>query len=176
MENTNHFGYFAKSVASDLGTPSSLRRWSIDLEKAGYIIERNEKDQRIYYERDFKAFRELKKFLSHSIPYADVIKAVVATDWAEQNAVQTPSVYKPELRLTRDELEKIIHSAVKKAVEEDREVMFQTFEQKKSNSIEMRDRQLPLARKNTLEEKQKEISASLEKTEKRKWWSKLFSK
>lgn len=177
MENINHFGYFAKSVASDLEiTPSSLRRWSIDLEKAGYIIERNEKDQRIYYERDFKALRELKKLLSHSVPYADAIKAVVATDWAEQNALQTPSVYKPELRLTRDELEEIIHSAVKKAVEEDREVMFQTFEQKISNTIEMRDRQLTLAMKNTLEEKQKEIAASLESTQKRNWWSKLFSK
>ena len=90
--------------------------------------------------------------------------------------MQTPSVYKPELCLTRDELEEIIHSVVKKAVEEDREVMFQDFEQKISNTIEMSDRQLTLTMKNTLEEKQKEIAASLESTQKRNWWNKLFSK
>lgn len=53
--------------------------------------------------------------------------------------------------LTRDELEEIIHLAVKKAVEEDREFMFQAFEQKISDTIEMRDRQLTLAMKSTLE-------------------------
>lgn len=65
---------------------------------------------------------------------------------------------------------------VKKAVKDDREVMFQGFEQKISNTIEMRDRQLTLAMKNTLEEKEKEIAASLEDTPKKGWWSKLFSK
>ena len=48
MENANHFGYFAKDVASELEiTTSTLRRWSIELEKAGYSFERNEKEQRI---------------------------------------------------------------------------------------------------------------------------------
>ena len=59
----NEFGYFSKDVAIELEiTTSTLRRWSIELEKEGYSFHRNEKDQRIYYERDFKAFRELKKY------------------------------------------------------------------------------------------------------------------
>lgn len=109
MENTNHFGYFAKDVAMELGiTTSTLRRWSIELEKAGYTIERNEKEQRIYYERDFKALRGIKKLLSHSVAFADAINAVVAMDVDYQNATWTPSAYKQELRLSKDELQEII--------------------------------------------------------------------
>lgn len=45
----NEFGYFSKYVAMELRvTTSTLRRWSIELEKCGYNIERNEKEQRIY--------------------------------------------------------------------------------------------------------------------------------
>lgn len=62
MKNAEEFGYFAKDVAVDIEiTTSTLRRWSNELEKEGYTFQRNVKDQRIYYERDFKAFRELKK-------------------------------------------------------------------------------------------------------------------
>ncbi|MEF3225897.1 MerR family transcriptional regulator, partial [Campylobacter jejuni] len=90
MENGS-FGYFAKDVASDLEvTTSTLRRWSIELEKSGYQFERNDKDQRIYYERDFKAFRELKKLLSNSVPFVDAIKAVVSMDLENKNASKTP--------------------------------------------------------------------------------------
>ncbi|MEF3225947.1 MerR family transcriptional regulator, partial [Campylobacter jejuni] len=90
MENGS-FGYFAKDVASDLEvTTSTLRRWSIELEKLGYQFERNDKEQRIYYERDFKAFRELKKLLSNSVPFVDAIKAVVSMDLENKNASKTP--------------------------------------------------------------------------------------
>lgn len=55
--------------------------------------------------------------------------------------------------------------------------MFQAFERKMNDTIEVRDRQLTLAMKNTFEEKQNELAASLESTQKKKWWwNKLFSK
>lgn len=175
MESTNHFGYYAKDVATELEiTTSTLRRWSIELEKAGYTIERNEKEQRIYFERDFKALRELKKMISHSVLFVDAIKAVVSMDIDNQNATWTPSVYKQELRLSKDELQEIIHQEVKKAVEEEREMMFQAFEQKMNDTIEMRDRQMVLAMKHTLEEKQKELAATIENTPKKRWWNRLF--
>jgi DNA-binding transcriptional MerR regulator len=81
MENAEKFGYFAKDVATDLEiTTSTLRRWSLKLEELGYLFERNEKDQRIYYERDFKAFRELRKLITNSVSFEDAIKAVVSMD------------------------------------------------------------------------------------------------
>lgn len=54
MNDSKSFGYFSKDVALELKiTTSSLRRWSFELEKLGYNFERNEKEQRIYYERRF---------------------------------------------------------------------------------------------------------------------------
>jgi len=47
------------------------------IRKGRIYFERNEKERRIYYERDFKVFRELKKLLSNSVPLVDSIKAVV---------------------------------------------------------------------------------------------------
>ncbi|PFI06562.1 DNA-binding protein, partial [Bacillus cereus] len=47
------YGYFAQEVAKQLDiNTNTLRRWSIELEKMEYIFERNERNQRIYYEND----------------------------------------------------------------------------------------------------------------------------
>ena len=101
----NEFGYFSKDVAIELEiTTSTLRRWSIELEKEGYKFHRNEKEQRIYYERDFKAFRELKKLMSNSVPISDAIKAIASRDFEGENADRTPSVYSDMVRLSKREL------------------------------------------------------------------------
>jgi DNA-binding transcriptional MerR regulator len=175
MVNTNTFGYFAKDVAVDLEiTTSTLRRWSLELEKLGYVFERNEKEQRIYYERDFKVFRELKKLLSNSVSFTDATKAVVAMDIENKNAVITPSVFHDEVRLSKQELQDLVHKAVKEAVEEERESMFKAFEQKINNVIENRDRVLTQQLQNSLEERRSEIAAA--KEGKKSWLEKLFKK
>ena len=163
MENANQFGYFAKDVASELEiTTSTLRRWAIELEKEGYSFERNEKEQRIYYERDFKAFRELKKLLSNSVPFVDAIKAVVSMDLENKNALKTPSVYTDEMRLSTRELTDIVQKAVKEAIKEEREMMFQAFENKMNDVVEKRDRILTQQLKRSLEERRLEIAAAQE--------------
>jgi DNA-binding transcriptional MerR regulator len=175
MNEENNFGYFAKSVALELNvTTSTLRRWSIELEKAGYKFEKNEKEQRIYFERDFKAFRELKKLLSNSVSFVDAMKAVVSMDLESKNAQKTPSVHTEELRLSRHELQEIVHQTVKQAIEEERESMFKAFEYKLNNVVEQRDRILTQQLQKSLEEKRLEIAAAQE--EKKSWWKKLFSK
>jgi DNA-binding transcriptional MerR regulator len=177
MENANEFGYFAKDVAFELEvTTSTLRRWSIELEKAGYSFERNEKEQRIYFERDFKAFRELKKLLSNSVPFADAIKAVVSMNLENKNASQTPSVYSDDIRVSKHELQEIVHKAVKEAIEKEREAMFRAFENKMNDVVERRDRVLTQEMKRSLEERQLEIAAAQEEKKKEKWWSKIFAK
>lgn len=178
MENGNNFGYFAKDVAADLEiTTSTLRRWSIELEKMEYTFERNEKDQRIYYERDFKAFRELKKLLGNSVPFIDAVKAVSSMVLENKNASKTPSVYNEEMRLSKHELHEIVHKAVKEAVEEEREAMFKAFEHKMNDIIEKRDRTLTQQLQQSLEAKRLEIAASQEeeKKEEKSWWKKLFN-
>lgn len=174
----NEFGYFSKDVAIELNiTTSTLRRWSIELEKEGYNFHRNEKEQRIYYERDFKAFRELKKFLSNSVPFTDAIKAIALRNFEGENAERTPSVYPEIVRLSKHELHEIVHVAVKKAIEEERETMFQAFENKMNDVVEKRDRIITQQMKQTLEKKHEqhllEIAATQE-GKKLSWWSKLF--
>lgn len=168
----NEFGYFSKDVAHELDiTTSTLRRWSILLEKEGYVFHKNEKDQRIYYERDFKVFRELKKLLSNSVPVADAIKAVASRDFESENAERTPSVYSEMIRLSKRELEEI----VKKAIEDEREILLDALDKKMSETIEVRDRMLTQQLRKTFEETQKLIAVT-QSEEKISWWKKLFKR
>ncbi|MFE4429667.1 MerR family transcriptional regulator [Peribacillus butanolivorans] len=170
MDDSKSFGYFSKDVALELKiTTSTLRRWSIELEKLGYTFERNEKEQRIYYERDFKALRELKKLLANNVAFVDAIKAVVSMDLEEKNAVKSPSVFADEIRLSKSELEEIIYKTVKKAIEEEREVLLHGFELKMNDAVEKRDRLLTTQMNKRLEEKSLEIAATKEEN-KKKWW------
>lgn len=178
LMNNEQFGYFAKDLAIELEiTTSSLRRWSLEFEKEGYEFERNDKNQRIYYERDFKAFRELKRLLSNSVPFKDAIKAVVSM---RMNAQKAPSVYVENediVRLSKRELEEIIQTSVKKAIEDEREAMFRAFEVKLNNVIEQRDRYLTQELHRSLEEKKLEIAAAKEQEieEKKPWWKSIFN-
>ncbi|MGG4264985.1 hypothetical protein [Peribacillus simplex] len=74
---------------------------------------------------DFKALRELKKLLTNIVAFADAIKAVISMDIEGKNAVKSPSVFTDEIRLSKRELEELIHKTVKKAIEEEREIMLE---------------------------------------------------
>lgn len=169
----NEFGYFSKDVAIELEiTTSTLRRWSIELEKQGYSFQRNEKEQRIYYERDFKAFRELKKLLANSVPFTDSIKSVVTRDFENENAQKMPSVYSEIMRLSKREVEDI----VKKAIEDEREILLDALEKRMSDTIEMRDRLVTQQLRSAIDESKKQLTAASHPSEKKTWWQRLFKK
>ncbi|MEK4669998.1 hypothetical protein [Niallia sp. FSL R7-0271] len=52
----------------------------------------------------------------------DALKAVVSMDLDSKNAIQTLSVHKDEIRISKSELEDLIHKTVKQAVEEERKL------------------------------------------------------
>jgi DNA-binding transcriptional MerR regulator len=186
LSNASEYGYFAKDVAAELEvTTSTLRRWSIELEKAGYKFERNEKDQRIYYDRDFKAFRELKKLISNSVVLVDAINAVVSMDVEGLNASQTPSVYREETRLTRQFLEEIldekINKAIQQAFEEGRQQGQKEIKEmmkKIEKRSEERDDNLISVIRSIQEEKEevKQLIAASQEQAKKTFWQRLFSK
>ncbi|HFJ9387886.1 TPA: MerR family transcriptional regulator [Bacillus nitratireducens] len=94
----NDFGYYAKTVSNDLGiSPNTLRRWSIELENRGYEFERTETNKRVYYERDYKAFRELKKLLDAGVSMESASKTVVSSFGTGDNESQTPIVHEQEI-------------------------------------------------------------------------------
>ncbi|KYQ02976.1 hypothetical protein B4079_1852 [Bacillus cereus] len=89
----NEFGYYAKTVSNDLEiSPNTLRRWSIELENWGYEFERTETNKRVYYERDCKAFRELKKLLDAGVSMESASRTVVNSFGTGDNESQTPTV------------------------------------------------------------------------------------
>ncbi|MCA1024439.1 DNA-binding protein [Halobacillus litoralis] len=177
MENTQQFGYFARDVAMDLEvTTSTLRRWSIELEKNGYKFDRNEKDHRIYFERDFKAFRELKKLIGNSVPFLDAVQAVASMTVDNKNATKTPSVYQHEVRLSIRELQELVQGSVQKAIQQEKDNIIDEIQTKMNNVIEQRDRQITYEMRRSLEQKQLEHAANLEKENQLNWWQKIFRK
>lgn len=156
--------YWAKDIAELLDiTTSNLRRWSIDLENAGYCFYRDEHNRRAYLEKDIMPLKKMKEFLSNNMSKNDAIKAVVSMFPKDSNSVFTVPVNEDEIRLSKRELKEI----VKEAVEEEREAMFRAFEIKMNDSLEKRDRLLTQHLQNTLEERRLEIAAAQEK---KKWW------
>ena len=87
-----------KTVAEDINiSPNTLRRWSIELEKHGYQIERNDKNNRIYYERDYKAFRELKKLLDAGISMESATITVSNSFKSKDNGLVTSTVHERDI-------------------------------------------------------------------------------
>ncbi|MBJ7937442.1 MerR family transcriptional regulator [Bacillus cereus] len=61
------YGYFAQEVAKQLEiNANTLRRWSIELEKMDYTFERNDRNQRIYYQKDIEILRQMKIYLKQN--------------------------------------------------------------------------------------------------------------
>jgi hypothetical protein len=89
-------------------------------------------------------------------------------DLEDKNASLTPSVFKQELRLSKSELQEIVHQEVKRAIEEELEGMLKAFEYKLENLMETRDRLLVKELQHSLEEKRLEIAET--KQEKKAWW------
>jgi DNA-binding transcriptional MerR regulator len=186
LSNASEYGYFAKDVAADLEvTTSTLRRWSIELEKAGYKFERNEKDQRIYYERDFKTFRELKKLINNNVVLVDAINAVVSMDVEGLNASQTPSVYREETRLTKQLLEELLDEKINKAIQQafeegrqqGREEIKEIINKVEQRSKERDDNLISVIR-SIQEEKEevKQLIAASQEQEKKTFWQRLFNR
>jgi DNA-binding transcriptional MerR regulator len=186
LSKASEYGYFAKDVAADLEvTTSTLRRWSIELEKAGYKFERNEKDQRIYYERDFKAFRELRKSINNNVVLVDAIKAIVSMDVDGLNSSQTPGVYREETRLTKQLLEELldgkINKAIQQAFEEGRrqgQKEIKDIINKMEQRSKERDDNLMSVIRSIQEEKEevKQLIAASQEQEKKTFWQRFFSR
>ncbi|RAS87268.1 DUF3967 domain-containing protein [Priestia endophytica] len=163
----NQKAYWAKDIAVLLDvTTSNLRRWSIDLEKAGYRFYRDEHNRRAYLEKDIMPLTKLKEFLSNNMSKNDAIKAVISMFPVGNSTSLTIPVNDDIIRLSKSELSEIVKEAVREAVEEEREAMFKVFEHKISNELEQRDRLFMENLHTTLETKRLEIAATKEK----KWW------
>lgn len=171
-------GHFSKEVALQLDiNASTLRQWCLAIENEGYSFERNNKDQRIFYERDINMLFQIKNQIEKTRNRDNAIKSTVARFLMENNAENTLSVNENEhdkIAFTKEELQTLIEQSVEKAIEKEREAMFKAFESKINNVIESRDRQIVQHMNQSLEQQRLEIAAAEE--DKKGFWSKLFGK
>ncbi|MCU5571115.1 MerR family transcriptional regulator [Bacillus cereus] len=59
------FGRFSGQVSKELDVNgNTLRVWCLELESAGYMFERNNRQQRIYYEHDIALLKEMKVLMA----------------------------------------------------------------------------------------------------------------
>lgn len=178
----SEYGLFAKEVAINLEiNPNTLRRWSLELEKYGYEFTRNEKDQRIYYDRDMLVLTDFKRMIEKTQSLENAAKAVVKRAKDRENAEKMLSVITEDsdkISLSKTELETIIEKAVERAVEKERESMFKAFESKINDLIESRDRQLIESLRESQETKQQllQLAAAHEEEKKKGFFARLFGK
>uniref|UniRef100_C5DB37 Putative DNA binding protein n=1 Tax=Geobacillus sp. (strain WCH70) TaxID=471223 RepID=C5DB37_GEOSW len=172
--NIGEFGALAKEVSLFLDiNPNTLRRWSIELEKCGYVFQRDEKDRRIYYKRDILALTEFKKFLEKTQSLENAAKAVVESVKDRENAEKTLSVIvqnSDKITFTKEELEAYTKRIVEETAQKTAEQILHKFNQ----TLEQRDRQLVQSLQQTMEQRRLELAAATE--EKQSFWSRLFGK
>lgn len=79
MDNANLKTWWSRELADHLSIGgSTLRKWSLELEKAGYVFLRDELGRRAYVEHDAIALRQFKKELDSGKSYDSASKSVVA--------------------------------------------------------------------------------------------------
>ncbi|MFD2615720.1 hypothetical protein [Paenibacillus gansuensis] len=77
-DRTQHIQtWWSKDLARhlDIGE-STVRKWSIELEKAGYEFLRDEHNRRTYIERDAIALRQMKDYLAAGMSYSNASQRV----------------------------------------------------------------------------------------------------
>lgn len=176
----NEYGFFSKDVALKLDiNPSTLRQWCLAMEKEGYEFQRNEKEQRIFYNRDINLLFELKNLIEKTRNRDDAIKSVVSRQKSVNNAEKMLGVNENErdnITISKEDLQGLIQESVEKAIEKEREAMFKAFEMKMNDTIEQRDRYLVHKLNESMEQKRLEIAAAQEEKKKKGFWARLFGK
>ena len=178
----SEYGLFAKEVAINLEiNPNTLRRWSLELEKYGYEFTRNEKDQRIYYDRDMLVLTDFKRMIEKTQSLENAAKAVVKRAKDKENAEKMLSVIEEDsdkITFSKDDLQTLIEQAVEQAIEKERESMFKAFESKMNDVIESRDRQFMESLRESQETKQQllQLAAAHEEEKKKGFFARLFGK
>ncbi|PHE38059.1 DNA-binding protein [Bacillus pseudomycoides] len=172
----NEFGVFAKEVAIHLEiNVNTLRRWSLELEKAGYSFTRNEKEQRIYYKRDLVVLTDFQRLLGKTQSLENTAKAVVSKVKEENNAEKMLSVFVEKgdnIVFTKEELEVLIQKTADESAKRTANILFEKF----NDSIERRDRELMFQIKQQQEIKQQQLLELAISKEKTSFFSRLFKK
>lgn len=165
--NTMKLGLFSKQVALNLGiSPNTLRRWCLELEKQNYEFERNENEQRIFYDRDIVTLSEVQKLLNQRQSMESATKAVAIKFKDKKNAEIMMSVIDEKsdiITLSKTQLQEMLDQAA----EQGSNLALEKF----NSTIEQRDHSLIRKLNESFEQRQLENSATV----KENFFSKVFN-
>lgn len=178
----NEYGFFSKDVALKLDiNASTLRQWCLAIEKEGYEIERNDKQQRIFYDRDINLLFEIKLQIEKTRERDNAIKSIVSRFKNQNNAQNPPSVSENKGDIMTLEQGKEILKRLDQQEQFNKLLLEQLDKQQKfiEESLTRRDQQLIESLRES-QETRKLIAAATEKAEqqqeKKSWFKSLFNK
>jgi DNA-binding transcriptional MerR regulator len=171
--------YWANQVATILDvSKSTLRKWSLALEAAGYVFVRDEHDRRCYIERDIPVLRRMKTMLNDGMTMENAALVGIALEKPRENEVMSGSVnmvvHAQNMRLEDRYLEIVAQNQKMRAIlerleermQEQQENMRQQLAVQRQyieESLHRRDEQLMLTLRE-MTEVRKEAAAT------KKWW------
>ncbi|MGG0545250.1 hypothetical protein ABEY63_25590 [Priestia aryabhattai] len=189
-----NLGYFAKQAAEEVGTnPHTLRRWALELEKAGYKFSRNNKGKdghRIFYQHDIDTLIVFRDLISQLQDYEMVAKLTLerveepvidelSPIVNEENNPSEPVIVSFTEQELKQYTESIIEETSKRVSTETAEkASAQTAEaiyKRMENLLEQRDHELLIRLNESMEQKKLEVAATKEE-ETVSWFGRLFGK
>mgnify|MGYP001062716822 CR=1 FL=1 len=172
--------YTTKQVADNLGiVTSTLRKWALLLEQYGYKFERNEKNQRMFFDSDMLALRNLKELTQQDgMSLENAVKSIADKGELREEISLSDFEDNSKLEAKLDELLEYVKrqdERIEMQEQFNKELIKRLEEQNKyiANSMEKRDQQLMLAMREVQETK-KLIAASEE--ESKGFFARLFRK
>ncbi|WP_220775417.1 DUF3967 domain-containing protein [Bacillus sp. BML-BC060] len=179
------FGAFSKEVSLHLDiNPNTLRRWASEMEKRGYKFERNDKNNRIFYDRDILALSDLKRMIDKTQSIEVATNAVVKqhTDrMRAEKVISTLQESSGQITFTKDELEEYTKNIIQQTAKETAVAIKEQLTEEITGQVvhklqqveEQRDRRLMQSIRTTLDEKRLQIESAATK-EKESFWSRFF--
>lgn len=148
-------GYFTQSVSEKLDvTRSKLRRLTTALEKHGYEMTRNDREQRIYFDKDIEAVHRLLRKMRAGRKIEDAAEEVCGelsigatrepTDVGSVNQRSTSTQVSPDVRLhlTADQLRLMVEQVAVTTAEKTANKVIEKYDRSVQRRIELRDKEL----------------------------------
>lgn len=168
--------YSPKEMAKLLGiADTTVRKYSQELEKAGYHISKNEHGHRGYYDRDIIVFKQIIEIAKHpDMSLENTIKAVVSTHISTNISISDIKEVTNDNYITKEEFKEYqqkqegFYKALLEQQEAQSKHLLEQLQKRDEyivSRLEQRDHDLMTAIRAT-QETQKLIAA----TQQKKWW------
>lgn len=187
-QGTSERAFWSKEVADVLQTSNStIRKWCLALENAGYIFDRGANNSRVFYDKDMLVLRRLQELVQHKRMALDVSSNLVISSlegFQRTEAVReenSDNVSVPQKITNGNEhiLLNEVLDRLDKMEEFNRQLLSKLDDRDKyiQEHLEKRDEHIITTLRETMETRKLIAAAQEEKKEENKgFWQRLFGK